>query len=437
MNRIALCVSTLLLTCTFASGQQYKVLYNFGSGSNDGIIPLYNPVMDKAGNLYGVTQAGGAPGTCFGGCGIVWELSPNGSAWSETILYTFCEGGSGFDCPDGGSPNGLIIDSAGNLFGTTTSGGSGYDGGEGVAFELSPPSALGGTWTYTVLYNFCSIWINHVCDDGAGPYGALTTDAAGNLYGTTISGGANGGGYGGLVFELSSGASGWSETILYNFCALQYCADSSNPEQGVTFDKHGNLYGTTTVSGYGSDECSVTCGALFELSPGANGWTLKILAWFPAVNGAPGQAVWPGPVSIDPANNLYTTVTLGGNYNVVPEGNGSVWKVTPSGKQQTFLFDYYDGSNPGDGVLVDAARGVIYGVTFGVGENNFPGNVFQIDRSGKESVLYTFCRLNKCLDGLDPSGLYKDSAGNLFGVASDGGANGQLGDGVVFEIARQ
>lgn len=129
-------------------------------------------------------------------------------------------------------------------------------------------------------------------------------------------------------------------------------------------------------------------------------------------------------------------MALGGNYNNYYDGNGSVWRVTPSGKKQTFLFDYYDGSNPSDGVLVDAARSVIYGLTFGLGENTFPGNTFQIDASGKETVLYTFCRLKNCLDGLDPTGLYEDSSGNLFGVTSVGGANGP-GDGVVFEIARQ
>lgn len=438
MNKIALYVGTILLTCAASLGQQYKVLYDFGSDPSNGVVPLFNPVADKSGNLYGVTQSGGAPGTCFGGCGVVFELSPNGhGAAIETVLYTFCQGGTKFDCPDGGEPNGLIIDSAGNLYGTTENGGT-QQGGNGVAFELSPPTLPGGAWTYEVLYNFCSIYNNHVCDDGTAPYGTLTFDASGDLYGTTIAGGANQAGTGGVVFKLSPGANGWTESVLYNFCALQGCADSYRANQGVTFDKRGNLYGTTTSSGYGSALCTVTCGALFKLSPGTQGWTLSILAWFSPIDGDLGQVLFPGPVRIDPAGNLYTTLALGGNYTGFFDGNGEVLRVTPSGKVQSFLFDFSDGSDPLYGVILDTSRRALYGVTGGTGDDPFLGNVFEINDAGKETVLYQFCQLPNCSDGHNPSGLYEDKSGNLFGLTASGGAymQGSGGAGVAFEITR-
>ncbi len=369
---------------------------------------------------------------------MVFELSPDGhGAVTETVLYTFCQGGTKFDCPDGGAPNGLIIDAEGNLYGTTENVGTQFEGG-GVAFELSPPALPGGVWTYKVLYNFCSVFNNHICDDGTGPYGPLTFDASGNLYGTTIAGGPNDAGAGGVVFELSPGANGWTESVLYDFCAFQECADSYRPTQGVTFDKHGNLYGTTTASGSGSTQRTVTCGALFKLSPGTHGWTESIVAWFPALPGDPGEDLFPGQASVDGAGNVYTTVALGGNYNGYYDGNGGVLRVTPQGKKEKFLFDFNDGSNPNGGVLVDPSRRVLYGVTAGVGGNVFPGNVFQIDEPGKETVLYQFCQLANCLDGLDPDGLYEDASGNLFGLTASGGAyvQGSGGAGVAFEITR-
>jgi hypothetical protein len=158
---------------------------------------------------------------------------------------------------------------------------------------------------------------------------------------------------------------------------------------------------------------------------------------FPIVTNEPRQGVGPGPVSLDSAGNVYTTMLLGGNYNNSAQGNGGVVQVTPGGKTYSFLFDYSDGANPNDGVLVDASRGFLYGTTAGIGLSSFRGNVFEIDRSGKETVLYTFCQQPNCLDGYDPDGLYEDAAGNLFGVTSVGGSNGLYGDGVVFEIVRQ
>jgi uncharacterized repeat protein (TIGR03803 family) len=397
MGKTALCVATILLACVLGRAQQYKVLYNFGSGATDGRVPIYNPVRDSAGNLYGVTLTGGISGTCFGGgCGTVFELSPNGhGGWSETVLHHFCEGYSGFNCPDGGLPNALIIDSSGNLYGTTQFGGlimhdNGWcTDGCGVAYELSPPSSPGAAWTYTLLHNFCSQDQDLFCDDGAIPQGQLTLDASGNLYGTAADGGPNNLGNGGLVFELSRDHSGWTESTIYNFCATPGeffgCDDGSFPASGVTFDASGNLYGTTYFGGSTTEN---TGGAIFKLSPGVGGWTETILHVFAPIKHFPDQSVHPGPTTIDPAGNLYTSAELGGKYKIVVEGNGA------------------------------------------------PGNLFQIDSAGKETVLYNFCSRPKCLDGSAPGGLYEDASGKFFGVALNGGKNGiELGGyGVMFEI---
>jgi len=195
------------------------VLDEFTAGS-DGGFPQYGTlVFDQAGNLYGTTF--GEFGS--GGNGTVYELSPSGEGWTQDIIYSFT-GGS-----DGGGPySGVIFDHAGNLYGTA------YEGGEsnhGTVFELSP-SASG--WTEKTLHIFQG------GSDGSGPIASLTMDAASNLYGTTCGGGSQSGG---TVFELAPSGDNWSHTVLYNFTAR------SCPEGSLTFDAAGNLYGTTLEGG--------------------------------------------------------------------------------------------------------------------------------------------------------------------------------------------
>jgi uncharacterized repeat protein (TIGR03803 family) len=186
------------LGCGTAFGQaQYTVLWSFGSVPNDGFQPVSSLIFDQNGNLYGTTEGGGA-NCCATQSGIVFELSPTGNGgWTETILYNFCSKLSGDGlCLDGAHPlAGLVFDSAGNLYGTTYSGGA-YDcqnglQGCGTVFELSP-SSQGGAWTETVLYNFCAGGLKGGCQDGAEPSSQLTMDTSGNLYGTTTTGGAGG-----------------------------------------------------------------------------------------------------------------------------------------------------------------------------------------------------------------------------------------------------
>jgi uncharacterized repeat protein (TIGR03803 family) len=415
---IFLYATVLVLGCGSLSAQsEYKVLYNFDTAPNDGLFGIGNLVADAAGNLYGLTQGGG---TMNGG--TIFELSPNSDgSWSETILYNFCDFYQN-SCPSGGGATGLTIDSKGNLYGDTCCGGA--NGGGGVVFELSP--STGGVWTYTVLYNFCTIQEGY-CEDGNSASGQVALDASGNIYGTAEGGGKNGKG---VVFELSAQSNGWTETILYNFCSVggSDCLDGAEPQTGVTLDKSGKLYGTTHAGG-SANSCAAG-GVVFGLSPGVDGWTEQVLGVFPEVN-----CVYysdPGPVSIDPAGNLYTTFTF---YEIIHEGvysNGAVIELSRNGKQRVFRFDGVDGSGPLSGVTIDVHRMVVYGTTAGGFEG--PGNVFQIDSSGAETVLYNFQSGDPAQGYLPAGGVLEDRSGNLYGTTLYGGSGGDGGAGVVYEV---
>jgi uncharacterized repeat protein (TIGR03803 family) len=227
------------------------VLYTF-TGYADGCYPYAGVILDNAGNLYGATAAGGS-GSCDSGDGVVFELDTSGSL---TVLHTF-DGG------DGANPgSALIFDRAGNIYGTTLNGGTGCGGaGCGTVFKLSPGG--NGTWTESVLHSFCSL---QECADGDAPYrGPLAIDAAGNLYGTTESGGnLSCDGYGcGVVYKLDAGG---NETVLYNFTGGM---DGAGSPAGVVLDKSGNLYGVAALGG--DSACPINrgrgCGVVFKITP--------------------------------------------------------------------------------------------------------------------------------------------------------------------------
>ncbi len=212
-------------------------LYSF-QGSGDGGFAGGGVIFDRSGNLYGVTLSGG-----HGGAGTVYQLSPSGSGWKETTLYSFTGGN------DGGDPTGgLFMDSSGNLYGTTESGGS--DGG-GTVFELTPGN---GGWAFNTLYSFSGqgSW--------PGPWAKPTMDAAGNLYGTTHGDGAYSNG---SVFKLTPSPSGWTYTSLHDFTGG---SDGGSPQSSIVFDANGNLYGTTYSGGTG-DCYGQGCGVVFEITP--------------------------------------------------------------------------------------------------------------------------------------------------------------------------
>jgi uncharacterized repeat protein (TIGR03803 family) len=223
------------------------ILHNF-TGGKDGENPYAELIWDKAGNLYSNTYGGGAHGK-----GTVFEMSPSGSGWTKTVLYSFA--GS-----DGNGPlAGLVFDSQGNLYGTTGRGGSAD---KGVVFELSPTGQ--GAWKQTVIHSFAG-----GTTDGAEPSADLIFDSAGNLYSTARNGGSGNCKNGcGIVFELSPSSGGpWTETILHNFSGNP---DGTNPFGGLIFDKSGNLWGTTQSGGSKND------GVIFELTLANGTWTESI-----------------------------------------------------------------------------------------------------------------------------------------------------------------
>jgi uncharacterized repeat protein (TIGR03803 family) len=192
-----------------------KVLYSF-TGGVDGGGPNAGLVLDPAGNLYGTTQYGQAS-TCVG-CGVVYKLDPAGN---QSVLHTFG------NIDDGIFPNsGLIMDAAGNLYGTTATEGA---GGAGTVYKVN---TAGG---FTVLYSFNG-------PEGAYPEGGLALDAAGNLYGVTNQGGP---GNAGVVYQLSPAG---QETVLYGF-SFTSTGGGIYPTAGVVLDQAGNIYGSTTGGG--------------------------------------------------------------------------------------------------------------------------------------------------------------------------------------------
>ena len=279
-----------------------NVLYSFGTKAGDGGGPMASLIFDAAGNLYG-TSLGGQYGK-----GNVFELSPGaGGTWTETVLYSF-------NGKDGQDPKGsLVFDAAGNLYGTTYSGG-GFS--VGAVFQLSP--GAGGKWTEKVSHRFTG-------RDGGFPYAGLILDGSGNLYGTTLAGGA----YDfGTVFQLTPGAHGtWTEKVVHSFNHNSH--DGVVPYAGLIFDKAGNLFGTTFEGGTSGTACSTGfgCGTVFELKPGAKGkWTEKVLYSF--VFGKDGLQPFAG-VIFDAGGNLYGTTQVGGSGCGSQQHCGTVFEITP------------------------------------------------------------------------------------------------------------
>jgi uncharacterized repeat protein (TIGR03803 family) len=267
-----------------AAGKEV-VLYSF-AGGKDGFNPQAGLAMDASGNLYGTNSAGGANGN-----GTVFKLSHStkGSKWIETILYSFGTGS------DGAVPLAAVkFEKAGNLYGTTSAGGSyGY----GTIFQLTP---AGSSWTENILHDFQD------ADDGAVPYGGLIADKSGNFYGSATEGGTGGGG---TIYELTPESGGWTFTVLY-----------SNPGSGVSgsyrnlaLDASGNLYGTTHCDGADS------AGTVYKLSPENGSWTYTSLYVF--TGGTDGQYSYSNPVV--EGDHVFGTTRQGG-----ANGVGVVWEIT-------------------------------------------------------------------------------------------------------------
>lgn len=316
-------------------GWTLKIIHNFdgydGGGGNGGLI------FDAAGSMYGTTPSGGSTDG-----GVLFEMTPGIDGWTYSVLYTFCQQ---YHCPNGGYPDGVVMDRAGNLYGVA--GGGTYS--EGVVYKLTPGS---GGWKESVLYNFRGT------QTGFGPSGPLAFDAAGSLYGTT-SGTFNA--MAGTVFKLDSTSSGWKHRILWQFNEK----DGAGPHYGVVFDKFGALYGTANG---GDSSCGeAPCGVAFELtSRNSRGWKESILYGFPK----PDNGSFPSSgLVFDAAGNLYGTTSNGGDPSCTG-GCGVVYKLTPSadGKWTYSVLHKFtggDGRYPGGGLALDQ-KGNLYGTAYNV-----------------------------------------------------------------------
>jgi uncharacterized repeat protein (TIGR03803 family) len=328
-------------------------------------------------------------------------VTPSVQAQTFTVLHAFT------GAPDGGFPGngGLILDAKGNVYGTTSEGGTGAcSGGCGTVFKLNTAGKE------TVLYSFTG-----TNGDGKYPQGGLVQDAAGNLYGTTFGGGTSGtacNGYGcGTVFMLDSAR---QETVLYSFTGG---VDGATPIAGVVRDAAGNLYGTTHLGG------AFNWGTVFMVDTSGNE---TVLHSFDGLTGDGGDAY--GGLILDAAGTLYGTTQGGGNvnFNCLPGlemGCGTVFQITTTGTE-TVLYAFAgraDGNTPSGNVALDNA-GNLYGTSQPRPTPTGGGTIFRLDSTGKFRVLHTF---TGGAGGADPfAGLVRDSAGNLYGTTYQGGGGG-------------
>jgi len=390
-----------------AHAQTFTVLHAFTGINGDGDQSLAGVVLDSAGNLYGTTWLGGDL-NCEGGIGCGIVFKIS-STGHETVLYTFTGVTGQGRLPLGG----VIRDAAGNLYGTTLSGGNPNDcpsplSGCGTVYQISTRGRE------TVLYRFTG-----TNGDGALPQAGLLRDAAGNLYGTTYRGGTLNcpPPFGcGTVFKVNQQR---KESVVYSFTNKH--GDGTLPLSDVVLDTAGNLYGTTSNGGDLSCKPPAGCGTVFKIS--SNG-SKTVLHTF---RGKRDGEIPIGGLIQDSAGNLYGTTQ--GEFKCTFSGTpcGNAFKITKSGKfivLHNFTGANGEGANPG-GDLVQDPQGNLYGTTeaggiSGCGNDSLGcGTIFKLDKHNRLTVLYSF---KGGADGAVPTGhLARDSAGNLYGTNSIAG----------------
>src|SRR5579872_3593247 len=411
-----------MLSWNASRAQTETVGYRFQGYTTDGSGPYGALISDGAGGFYGNTYFGGNGG-CAGsgnyeyGCGTVFEVVPTKSGeWIESELYTLKAG-----TEDGAWAEGALArDQRGNLYGTTWAGGA---HGDGTVYEVMPPQVPGGPWTESVLYSFGAN-----AGDGRNSAGRLAIDSLGNLYGTTVYGGANNSkrcssdGCG-TIFELSpTGNGAWVETILHNFGGL----DGLDPYAGVVLDNSGDLFGTTAFSGtYYCANCGIAYLLKHPVSAG-DPWQEIVMHRF--VGGADGSIPFSDLTVV--GDIVYGTTSAGGANN-----DGVVFQIkrVGSGWGENVIHSFAgnpDGSKPTGAII--KVGGDLYGTTeFGGTANQ--GTVFRLSPDGatwNESILYN---LLNTPDGSAPFSGVTYFNGSLYGVTTAGGSSGNYG--TVFEIA--
>jgi uncharacterized repeat protein (TIGR03803 family) len=412
---------TLLLAPGTAGAQAVTILHSFNDSLNNS-DDLNNPeaplIADHAGNLYGTTISGGT-GVYYGG---VFELSPpavKGTPWTETILYNFSGG------VDGAAPyGGLVMDANGALYGTTSAGGAGK---YGVVYQLSPPAVQGDAWTETVLFSFDN------GNDGGGPVSALVFDKSGNLYGTADSGGSGGGG---VIFELSPPAiSGdpWTENVLYSFVAGKKSVTGCQPESSLLPAQSGAFYGTAVGCGANGG------GVAYEIAPPAisgGAWAYTVIHVFGFPNGT-GDGNFPQANLIAGKGGvLYGATQMGGTAAL-----GTVYSLTPpktkGGAWTESVLHSFANTTDGYGAiggLTLTANGTLYGTTCCGGSNNV-GNIFKVTPPAVSGGSWTLTTLYNCSNAAtSPAFPYASLLlinGVLYSTSHSGGTNNE---GTVFKF---
>jgi len=402
--------AALLLALTLFAGQaaqaQTFAVLHNFTRGQDGANPWGGLTIDHAGNLYGTTTQGGST-NCQGGCGAVFKLAQRNSGWTLSPLYVFN------GAPDGAYPEGrLIFGRDGRLYGTTGQGGLQNSNGQcqtlgcGTIFAMRPPANF--CHSVTCYWTEQQLYQFSGNNDGARPTGDMVFDQSGNLYGSAFSGGS---GAAGTVYELSPSG---TQTVIHTFMV----SDGQNPYGGLTFDAFGNLYGPTKLGGEFPH-----AGVVFELTNTGSGWNQTVLHNF---NGTDGDEPLGGLV-LDASGNVYGTTNHGGQGG---GGGGMVFELTPSGGSWllNFLYDFHGIAGPWGDLIMDSS-GAIYGTTVQDGMFGF-GSVFKLTFSNGNWVFTSLHDFNG-QDGAAPHGaIVLDANGNLYGTTAGGGS----GNGVVWEV---
>jgi uncharacterized repeat protein (TIGR03803 family) len=346
-------------------------------------------------------------------CLVITVVALAHSSWAatESPVYSFTGG------LDGSNPaSQLVFDASGNAYGTTVTGGSASCG---TVFQLTPSG--GGQYQQSVLHSFDCF------GEGKNPYGGVTLDAQGNLYGTTVAGGSGGvcsGDGCGVVYKLTHSGGGWTETVLYSF---QDAPDAAGPGGAVVFDGAGDLLGTAPDGG------AFAAGAIYELSQSNGHWSERVIHDF--TGGADGAIGSLGALLPDAHGNFYGVTELGGTsgagtvFQLLP-GSGGTWQL----KTRYAFQGQPDAAFPYGGLIADA-HGNLYGTTY-YGGTNGAGAVFRVGPGAgfggwRDAVLYSF---QGAADGANPtSTLVFSPAGKLYGTTSAGGDAG-CECGVVFAL---
>jgi hypothetical protein len=397
----------MLLVSPAGAANRFKVLHNFGSGT-DGSIPAGPLTLDGNGNLYGGTGAGGGLGCEGYGCGTIFKLTREASGrWSEEALHDFANNG------DGAAPeNNLVLDRSWNLYGTLNGAGVA----QGAIFELKYASGL---WTLSLIYQHQEFSPGLLLD--------MTGDLIGSIGPGNLGDGA--------VGKLSPTAKGWTYKQLYSFCSPKGgCPNGDEPDEPLSWDTRGNLYGTTVFGGNGSPKCpgNLGCGVAFQMTPDSDGsWTYHVMHRFANF---PTDGQYPSGLVVDASGNAYGVTGYGGAHK-----SGTIYKMTPSTGghwKQTVLYDFpncAEGCGPGGTMVFDKA-GNLYGTSSG-GLADCGGYtcgvVFKLTPQAGGTWKYSVVHKFNGNDGAFPWGVIVDGKGNLFGTTENGGT---YNAGVAFEI---